>query len=93
MFAGLRADFPQALQKSDKTNTGRTADRRLAGVADALIEEEKAGPQELRSREKALRGDLEAGLLKMIAMDIDKHARPLDFVRCRLEARTREAQL
>ena len=81
----------QSLPRSDATYSD-TADTELVAVAHALIEEEKAGAAALRRlahREKSLDGDVEAILLEMMAIDSDKHARLLDFVRRRLTAHSR----
>jgi hypothetical protein len=82
---------PQSLPRSTHTRGG-ASDADLAAVARMLSDEEKAGAQALRRlayRERSTDGALEAILLEMMAMDSDKHARLLEFVSCRLEARVR----
>jgi len=74
---------------------GAPATEDLAPVARALIDEERTGAQALRrlaEREKGLDSGLDSLLLEMMAMDSDKHARLLQFVHRRLEARAREAK-
>jgi rubrerythrin len=64
----------------------------LAGTARALIEEERTGAHYLRDlakREKRIDAGLHSLLLEMMAMDSEKHARLLQFVHDRLEARAR----
>jgi hypothetical protein len=71
------------------------AEKELAELAHALIEEEKGGARALRrlaQREKSINCDLDAILLEMMALDSDKHARLLGFVQRRLEARVRATQ-
>jgi rubrerythrin len=61
-----------------------------AKLAHSLIEEERTGARALRrlaGQEKDINGGLESLLLEMMAMDSDKHARLLQFVAQRLEAR------
>ena len=56
----------------------------------SLIEEEHTGARALRrlaEQEKDINGGLDSLLLEMMAMDSDKHARLLQFVQRRLEAR------
>jgi rubrerythrin len=68
----------------------------LAPVARALIDEERTGAQALRHLAEREKGLLDSGLdsllLEMMAMDSEKHARLLQFVHRRLEARAREAK-
>jgi rubrerythrin len=62
-------------------------------LARSLIEEERTGARALRhlaEQEKDINGGLDSLLLEMMAMDSDKHARLLQFVQQRLEARTRQ---
>jgi rubrerythrin len=62
----------------------------LASVARSLVAEEHTGARamrELASREKGIDAGLHSLLLEMMAMDSDKHARLLQFVQHRLEAR------
>jgi hypothetical protein len=64
----------------------------LAKIAHELIDEEKTGAQALRNlaqRERGLDSGLDSLLLEMMALDSDKHARLLQFVHHRLEARAR----
>jgi rubrerythrin len=64
-----------------------------AALARSLIEEERTGARALRhlaEQEKDINGGLDSLLLEMMAMDSDKHARLLQFVHQRLEARTRQ---
>jgi rubrerythrin len=59
-------------------------------LARALVEEERTGARALRrlaEQEKDINGGLDSLLLNMMAMDSDKHARLLQFVQRRLEAR------
>ncbi len=63
---------------------------RLIRTTSALIEEEKTGARylrELAQREKRIDGGLHSLLLEMMSHDSEKHARLLQFVRDRLEAR------
>lgn len=63
----------------------------LEGTA-ALIEEERTGARYLRDlsrREKTVGSGLHSLLIEMMAMDSEKHARLLEFVRDRLSARAR----
>jgi rubrerythrin len=81
---------PASLPKSDTHATPTPAAEELATVARALIEEERTGARALRdlaTRQKGLDGGLDSLLLEMMAMDSDKHARLLQFVHKRLEAR------
>jgi rubrerythrin len=62
-------------------------------LARSLIEEERTGARallRLAEQEKDINGGLDSLLLEMMAMDSDKHARMLQFVQQRLEARTRQ---
>ena len=71
----------------------RPIDRELLDTTAGLIEEEKTGARYLRDlsrREKAVGSGLQSLLIEMMAMDSDKHARLLEFVRERLAARARE---
>jgi hypothetical protein len=64
----------------------------LTSLTRELIDEEKTGAQALRRlavREKGVGGGLDSLLLEMMAMDSEKHARLLQFVQRRLEARGR----
>jgi hypothetical protein len=70
----------------------RPAPAELAGIARALIDEEKTGAQALRKlarRERDIGGGLDSLLLEMMAMDSDKHARLLQFVQRRLDSHSR----
>ena len=61
-------------------------------VARALVEEEQTGARALRrlaEQEKDINSGLDSLLLEMMAMDSDKHARLLQFVQRRLEARAK----
>jgi hypothetical protein len=83
---------PSALPRA--ATSGGPTDTDLATLARALIDEEKTGAQALRrlaQREKGLGGGLDSLLLEMMAMDSEKHARLLQFVERRLEARARAA--
>jgi rubrerythrin len=84
----------EALPKGLETVTV-AAPEDLAQIAHALIDEEKTGAQALRNlaqREKGLDSGLDSLLLEMMALDSDKHARLLQFVHRRLEARARAAK-
>lgn len=66
----------------------------LVETAQALIEEEHEGARELRQLarfEKRIDGELHSLLLETMALDSEKHARMLQFVRDRLVARARAA--
>lgn len=66
--------------------------RNLLEVTAALVEEEKTGAKYLRDlsrREKSVGSGFQSLLMEMMAMDSDKHARLLEFVRERLSARAR----
>jgi rubrerythrin len=63
----------------------------LAGLARELIDEEHTSARlmrELAHKERNVSSGLHSLLLEMMAMDSDKHARLLQFVRERLAART-----
>jgi rubrerythrin len=65
----------------------------LIDTASALIKEEHTGAHYLRDlahREKAVNSGLTSLLIEMMAMDSDKHARLLQFVRDRLASRPRD---
>jgi rubrerythrin len=81
---------PGALPRSNTNATPEAED--LSALARVLINEEKTGAQALRRlayREKGLGSGLDSLLLEMMAMDSDKHARLLQFVQRRLDARAR----
>ncbi len=81
---------PGALPRSSADATPGAGD--LSALARVLINEEKTGAQALRRlayREKGLGSGLDSLLLEMMAMDSDKHARLLQFVQHRLDARAR----
>jgi hypothetical protein len=62
----------------------------LADVARSLIDDENSGARymrELARQEKQVGADLHALLLEMMALDSEKHAKLLGFVRDRLAAR------
>lgn len=83
----------EALPKGLDTVTD-AAPEDLAKIAHELIDEEKTGAQALRNlaqRERGLDSGLDSLLLEMMALDSDKHARLLQFVQRRLEARARVA--
>jgi hypothetical protein len=64
--------------------------RDLAAITRRLVEEEHTGARMMRDlaqREKKTNGGLYSLLLEMMGMDSDKHARLLQFVQRRLEAR------
>jgi len=66
--------------------------RDLVAITRGLVEEERTGARMMRDlaqREKNIDVGLHSLLLEMMAMDSDKHARLLQFVQHRLEARTR----
>ena len=84
---------PDALPRASMP--AEATDEDLPALARALIDEEKTGAQALRGlaqREKGLGGGLDSLLLEMMAMDSEKHARLLQFVQRRLEARKRAAK-
>ena len=77
------------------TATAGGTDEDLTSLARALIDEEKTGAQALRrlaQREKGLGSGLDSLLLEMMAMDSEKHAHLLQFVKGRLETRGRAAK-
>ena len=77
------------------TATAGGTDEDLTSLARALIDEEKTGAQALRrlaQREKGLGSGLDSLLLEMMAMDSEKHAHLLQFVKRRLETRGRAAK-
>jgi len=64
----------------------------LVTATRGLVEEERSGAKMLRQlahEEKHVDAGLHSVLLEMMAMDIDKHARLLEFVQQRLEARAK----
>lgn len=64
----------------------------LAATANTLIKEERTGAhylRELAHRDKAASAGLQSVLMEMMAMDSDKHARLLQFVRDQLASRAR----
>jgi len=66
--------------------------RELLETTYALVDEERTGARylhELSRREKAVGSGLQSLLIEMMAMDSEKHARLLEFVRDRLAARAR----
>jgi len=78
---------PDALPSAAASVPSRASD--LGDTARALIEEERTGVRILRNlarREKDIDGGLHSLLIEMMAMDSEKHARLLEFVRDRLEA-------
>ncbi len=81
---------PQALPQT--ATPQRPVGEELLKGAGALIEEERTGARYLRDlsrREKAVGSGLHSLLIEMMAMDSEKHARLLEFVRDRLMARAR----
>ena len=81
---------PNALPASGTPQ--RPATRNLPESASALIEEEHTGARHLRDiarQEKHVGTGLPSVLLEMMAMDSEKHAQLLQFVRERLAARAR----
>jgi hypothetical protein len=65
--------------------------RNLGAVAKELIAEERTGAHKMRElarNEKGIDAGLDSVLLEMMAMDSEKHARLLEFVRDRLAERT-----
>jgi hypothetical protein len=78
-----------ALPASPPPGTAQAHD--LAAVARELVAEEHTGAhrmRELARNEKGIDAGLDSLLLEMMAMDSDKHARLLEFVRDRLARRT-----
>jgi rubrerythrin len=78
---------PAALPKGVPKGAVSSADVILA---HSLIDEERTGARALRRlarQEKDINDGLDCLLLEMMAMDSDKHARLLQFVAQRLEAR------
>lgn len=78
-----------ALPASSPPGTARARD--LAAVARELVAEERSGAhrmRELARNEKGIDAGLDSLLLEMMAMDSDKHARLLEFVRDLLASRT-----
>jgi hypothetical protein len=66
--------------------------RDLVAITGTLVDEERSGAKfmrDLAQREKDIDAGLHSLLLEMMAMDSEKHARLLQFVRQRLEARAR----
>jgi rubrerythrin len=66
--------------------------RDLTALTAALIEEERTGSRYLRDlarREKSVGAGLQSLLIEMMAMDSEKHAHLLEFVRDRLTSRAR----
>jgi hypothetical protein len=79
---------PSALPTSTLPEQPLTCD--LVTQTRALIDEERTGAKMLRElahKEKAIDAGLHSVLLEMMAIDSDKHARLLEFVQNRLEAR------
>lgn len=75
-----------------KDTIGEPLPGTYATIARSLIDEERTGAQVLRrlaEQEEYINGGLDSLLLEMMAMDSDKHARLLQFVLRRLEARAR----
>ena len=66
--------------------------RDLAAFTTALIEEERTGSRYLRDlarRERTIGAGLHSLLIEMMAMDSEKHAHLLEYVRDRLASRAR----
>lgn len=94
MEAGLRdalnwthsaSALPSALPQ------GAPLTRDLGAVAKELIGEERTGARKMRAlarSEKGVDAGLDSVLLEMMAMDSEKHARLLEFVRDRLASRS-----
>ncbi|HEY3115877.1 MAG TPA: hypothetical protein VGK54_03970 [Chloroflexota bacterium] len=79
---------PAALPKSEPAQ--ESVPKSFVRLARELVEEERTGARALRrlaEQEKDINDGLDSLLLEMMAMDSDKHARLLQFVQRRLEAR------